>query len=123
MLNSDTLTAALRGANLSRLAERCGLDRKTLQRIRDGENSPSLRNAEAIARAMRAMAFEQGMGDPFPGVVLPDIGPPSPLGSARGGQQDITGGPSDTGTEDEPDSSDAGGSAAAEDPAAVKEAA
>lgn len=122
MLNSDTLTAALRGANLSRLAERCGLDRKTLQRIRDGENSPSLRNAEAIARAMRAMAIEQGLSDPFPGVVLPDIGSPPPLAPAQVGQHDAGGGPG-PGATDEPAAARPGGPAAAEDSAAVKEAA
>lgn len=70
MLTTDTLKAALQKATLTRVSARCGLDRKTLQRIRDGENSPTLKHAEQIARALREMALEAGETDPFPGVVL-----------------------------------------------------
>lgn len=90
MLTSDTLKAALTGVNLSRLSARCGFDRRTLQRVRDGENSPTLRSAEAIAQALRALAAEDGKPDPFPDL-------PLPLASATAGQQDTGGGPSDTG--------------------------
>lgn len=55
MLTTEALRAALTGVNLSRLAAHCGLNRKTLQRIRDGENSPTLQNAEAIAAALKEM--------------------------------------------------------------------
>lgn len=83
MLTSDTLKSALEAANLTRLAARCGLDRKTLQRIRDGENSPTLKNAESIAQAMRVLASEDGKPDPFPDLPLP-LAVPSPQQNSAG---------------------------------------
>lgn len=111
MLTSDTLKSALEAANLTRLAARCGLDRKTLQRIRDGENSPTLKNAESIAQAMRVLASEDGKPDPFPDLPLP-LAVPSPQQNGAG-------------TTDEPPAPGPGGPASAEAPAvaAVKEAA
>lgn len=70
MLTTETLKTALQQATLTRVSARCGLDRKTLQRIRDGENSPTLKHAERIAAALREIAVESGEPDPFPGLVF-----------------------------------------------------
>lgn len=105
MLTTEQLRAALIGVNLSALADRCGLNRKTLQRIRDGQNSPTLDNAEAIVTALAAIAHEQGR--------------PDPLAPAKDAQQDSVGGPSDTGSKEGHSAACADRLAAAQGAAAV----
>lgn len=53
----ETLQARLKAVpNLSGLARTAGLTRKSLQRIRDGEQSPTLRTLEKLVAALKTRA-------------------------------------------------------------------
>ncbi len=99
MLTDTEIIDAL-GGN-AKVADLCECSRQAVQQWR----------ADGIPKARRL----------YLKAIRPDLF--RPLESAQVGQHDADGGPSDTGTTDEPAAARPGGPAAAEDPAAVKEAA
>lgn len=45
--------------NLREIAKRAGINEKTIQRIKTGENSPSLRTADAVMTAIDSIETER----------------------------------------------------------------